>query len=312
MRQTKCEPTGMLLFRWMSFSREHRRFGETQFIAPQGAYVTVHKRDRRCGNAATSFMAIVGIVVAIAAAACGGNATSVVSPSGTAPVSLHADPGGDKFFTMTIAPTSVPVNSSNVVLTVTVTNCDTGITGCTTPSSSTQKIGSAEIVIPVGFTVTAVGTPTGDQPGWGTSWTTGNTVVVGATGAGAGTHKLAPGEHETFTITVTTPIVCDTFGIDTIGASDSTLPATFGTDWHFSGDALSLTTTGCSTGECPAAPAITTHYLHDHGVKSNESLFNTIVNAVAQKMADGDFGRDPCAAGYADAVIAFINTLHQF
>ena len=90
------------------------------------------------------------------------------------------------------------------------------------------------------------------------------------------------------------------------------MPATFGTDWHFSGDALSLTTTGCSTGECPAAPAITTHYLHDHGVKSNESLFNTIVNAVAQKMADGDFGRDPCAAGYADAVIAFINSLHQF
>jgi hypothetical protein len=274
--------------------------------------VTLHTRDRRRGNAVAHLAAVVGIVFAIAAAACGSNATSVVSPSGTAPVSLHSDPGGDKFFTMTITPTSVPVNSSNVVLTVTVTNCDTGITGCTTASSSTQKIGSAEIVIPAGFTVTAVGTPTGDQPGWGTTWTTGNTVVVGATGAGAGTHKLLPGQHETFTITVTTSIVCDTFGIDTVAASDSTLPATFGTDWHFSGDTLSLTTTGCSTGDCPAAPAIATHYLHDHGVKSNDSLFNTIVNAVAQKMADGDFGRDPCAEGYADAVIAFINTLHQF
>lgn len=272
----------------------------------------LRNRSGRRGTWNARAVAVVGVAVAIAAAACSRNAASLTSPSSAAPVNLNVAGGAQKNFIVSISNTSFGANQS-VALHVTVTNCGAS-SGCA-DGASTLTLGSAQIVIPNGFTITAVNNFSGDQ---GTHWSgsfSGQTVTVGASGAGAGTHKLTPGQSETFDIVVTTPLVCDTFPIATPKASDSTFDdsPTFGTDWTYDGGALSLTTNGCTIIECPAAPSVAAHYLHfEKGVHPGSNTYQNIVSQVADHMGpQTDFnGINACThPDYEDAVKAFVDNL---
>lgn len=58
----------------------------------------------------------------------------------------------------------------------------------------------------------------------------------------------------------------------------------------------------------PAAPAIANAYLRSLGITARNEV-NPIIDLVAHEMNAGTFGENPCAPGYADAVIAFVDTL---
>jgi hypothetical protein len=250
--------------------------------------------------------AVVTFGLAVTAAACSGSAGSMTSPSGVSPVSLdHATAGAHKHFTAVVSPASLSAGQS-AVLTVTVTNCDAATAGCTAGGSSTnQAIGRAEIVIPAGFTVTAVGNFSGSRL-WGTTWVSGQTIEVGAQAPSAGQKKLAPGESVTFEVTVTAPSICDTYPVQALRASNATLVDTPTYDWDFYG-ALSLSVANCVV-DCPAAPAISNAYLDSISFTGGRGDINRLV---AEHMTQGAWfdGIAPCEAGYADAVIAFVSAL---
>jgi hypothetical protein len=254
---------------------------------------------------------VVGWAVAVAVG-CSRNVAAPTSPSAESPVNLsHTGPGAHKHFTVAISPSTVSANQS-AVLTVTVTNCGAATPGCT-DGASTQNMGSAEIVVPAAFTVTNVGNFSGNQA-WATNWVSGQTVVVGAPNPAAGTKRLTPGQSVTFQITVTTPLVCDTFAFQTPRASNTTLPdaPVFGSDWEFYGTVPSIIVNNCSVGDCPAAPSIAAHYLHfTLHIHPGSSSYQNIVSQVAHEMGpQSNFhGIGPCEAGYAAAVIAFVNSL---
>ena len=258
--------------------------------------------------------AFLGLTVAVAAA-CGRNAVSVTSPSGASPVSLdHSGTGAHKHFTLSFTPTSVNANQS-VVLHVTLTNCGAATPGCT-DGASTLTLGAAQIELPAGFVPTAVGAFAGTytSPNWAGS-VSGQFVTVGASGSGAGTHKLAAGQSETFDITVTTPLVCDIFNLADPKASNSTFDdnPTFGTDWEFYGGTLQITTTGCLVVDCPAAPSIAAHYLHfEKGIHPGSNTYQNIVSQVADHMGpQTDFdGINACThPAYENAVKAYVDGL---
>ena len=66
------------------------------------------------------------------------------------------------------------------------------------------------------------------------------------------------------------------------------------------------------TEDCPAAPAIAGAYLKNvKGLRPNDPLFSDIIQEIAHVMHD-EFGNDPCAPGYADAVEAYIDSHWMF
>jgi hypothetical protein len=199
------------------------------------------------------------------------------------------------------------------VLTVTVTNCGAS-SGCA-DGASTQDLGSVEFVVPDGLTVTDVSNFLGAQV-WGSSWTSGQTVRVGADAPAEGTKKLEPGESITFDLTVTTTAVCglQTFNTSLFaGSQDPLTDTTPGYNFTFYGPAPSVEITGCTVDEeCPAAPSIAARYLHfDLGIHPNTDEYDNIVAAVAAEMGPGtDFqGSAKCDADYADKVRAFVDSL---
>jgi hypothetical protein len=320
-RQKSCEAPRKHHFGWLSFAVYRRGFRSiVHRDSPKEHKVALLRNRSRRRNWTANIATLVGLTVAVAAAACGRNAASVTSPSGAAPASLDhtADHGGHKHFTVSISNPSLGANQS-VALHFTVTNCGAATPGCT-DGASTNNLGSAQIVIPNGFTVTAVGNFGGTftSPNWDGSFS-GQIVTVGASGDAAGTHKLTPGQSETFDVTVTTPLVCDTFPITTPKASNSTFAdnPTFGTDWDFYSplpNGLALTTTGCAiSGSCDAAPSVAAHYLHFvKGIHPGSNTYQNIVSQVAQHMGpQTDFdGINACThPAYENAVTAYVDSL---
>jgi hypothetical protein len=259
---------------------------------------------RQIGRARLSAIAL---GVAMSAAACSGGAASLTSPSGASPTSLdHATGGGGhKHFTAVIAPATLTAGQS-AVLTVTLTNCGAATAGCTDgTSSSSQTLGRAQIVMPAGFTVTAVGSFSGSKA-WGTTWVSGQTIEVGAQAPNAGTKKLEPGQSVSFQVTVTVPTVCDTYAVQALRGSNATLADTATYDWDFYG-ALALTVENCAV-DCPAAPAVANSYLDSISFAGGRG---DIIRLVADHMTQGARfdGIAPCEEGYAEAVIAFVDAL---
>src|SRR5829696_7414232 len=195
--------------------------------------------------------AVIGLGLAVTAAACSGGASTVTSPSGVSPTSLASNPtcnGGTQNFAVTISPASVSVGSST--LTVTVTNALT--------SNCNQSLGSAQIVVPSGLSVTSVGNFVAPPSGkyWTTNWVSGQTVTVGAAakpgggpGSGAGLQSLDPGESVTFDLGVTSTI-CQTNTFANPHGSSNEL-AGFAPGWIYTGSELAVTVTGCAL-ECDA------------------------------------------------------------
>src|SRR5687767_4037830 len=98
----------------------------------------------------TRLTSAVGLGLTVAAAACSGGSSSATSPSGVTPSSLEANgpspAQNTRNFTVTVAPTSVTVGAANLKVTVTRD----------TSSGQSQKLGSAEISVPSGFTIQSV------------------------------------------------------------------------------------------------------------------------------------------------------------
>jgi len=222
----------------------------------------------------------------------------MISPSGAGPSALDARGGAVKAFTVTVTPPSFA--AGNATLVVTVTND-------LSTNPATLKLGSVQMVVPSGLNVLAVNTFSGSKS-WGTSWTTGQTITVGASN---GTQKLAPGESVTFQIDVTAK-VCQVYAFDKPAGSSETL-GTFSADWTYIGSTFGVAVTGCGAGEgCPAAPAIAGAYLRDVlGMKPNDDPYKNIVAQVANHMTQEARFDDllPCETGYAQAVINFVNAI---
>jgi hypothetical protein len=240
-----------------------------------------------------------GVGVAVTAAACAGGPGTATSPSGVGPSSLAAAGGVVKNFTMSIQETSIPAGAG--VLHVTVTN--------SAATSSSQGLGSVSITVPAGLTVTSVG---GFSSASGKTWTnstlsSGQTVIVGAT---TGTQKLDPTQSVSFTIGVTASVCQPNTFASPIG-SNETADTFTPSAWDYVGSTLTVTVTDCPV-DCPAAPSIAAHYLHNVlGMQPNSDPYKNIVAQVANHMTtDARFdGLLPCDAGYAAAVIAFVDAI---
>jgi hypothetical protein len=244
-----------------------------------------------------SIRLVIGAALALIAGACANGPGTAVSPSGAAPSALDARGGAVKAFTVSVSPLSIAAGAAT--LTVTVTN-DLS----TNPTS--LSLGSVQIVVPNGLAVTAVNSFSGSKS-WGTSWTTGQTVVVGASN---GTQKLAPGESVSFHIAVS----AESCGSQTFAnpAGSSETLGTFSADWTYLGTAPSVTVTNCVISECPAAPAIAGNYLRTQlRIHPNDDPYQNIVSQVALHMTQQAAfdGILPCEPGYAAAVIAFVDDI---
>jgi hypothetical protein len=252
----------------------------------------------------------VGFGLTVAAAACSGGSSTATSPSGVTPSSLEANgpsttTQSTRNFNVTISPASVA--KGDAVLHVEVTRDDT--------SGQSQKLGSAEIYVPSGFTIQSVSNIS--NVNW-KSGVSGQTVRVGAN---AGNQKLDGSTGRisvTFDINVTST-QCDTYLFDTTKAANSTYADTFDPNWTYTGGALSVTVTGCApvpVPECDAAPAVANAYLDSIGFTGgggkNALKRGDIISEVAHHMTqDAKFdGIDPCTINaYRAAVIAFVDKL---
>jgi hypothetical protein len=254
--------------------------------------------------------AVVSMGLALTVAACSKNAGSLTSPSAAAPASLdHTGSGAHKHFMVSISPAQVSANQTGVDLTVTITNDAT--------SSAHQDLGLAEIVLPVGFTPTAVNSFSG-AAAWGTNWTSGRTIVVGADAPSAGTKKLAPGSSVTFHVTVNTPSNCGILPLESAprGTTNTLADLKAGSIIDYNFDYLPYNTVptieviNCVV-DCPAAPSISAHYLQTIGISPGSSEGKSVQADVAQHMGqDATFdGYAPCDAGYVAAVIAYVDGL---
>lgn len=244
-----------------------------------------------------SIRLVAGAVLALIAGGCANGPGTAVSPSGPAPSSLDAAGGAVKAFTVSVLPVSVSAGAAT--LTVTVTN-DLS----TNPTS--LSLGSVQLVVPNGLVVTGVNTFTGSKS-WGTSWTTGQTVLVGASN---GTQKLAPGQSVSFHIEVSAE-TCGNQTFATPAGSSETL-GTFSADWTYLGTAPSVLVTDCVVTECPAAPSIAGKYLRNQlSMHPNDGPYQNIISQVAQHMTQQAAfdGILPCEPGYAAAVIAFVDDI---
>ncbi len=243
----------------------------------------------------------VGLAVTVAAAACSGGANSVTSPSGVGASSLAVTNGQNtKNFSVTITPTSVPVGAATLHVTVT-RNATSG---------QSQQLGSVEIYVPSAFTIQSVSI---SKANW-TSGISGQTVRVGAVG---GNHKLDGTDGSvTFDINVTST-QCGTYPFITAQASNSPYSTDpFSPNWTYTGNALSVTVTGCGSPaplECKAAPAVANDYLDSinfTGGGGRGSLTRgDIINSVAQHMSEGAYfdGIASCdVEAYRAAVIAYL------
>ena len=259
----------------------------------------------------------VGLCLTVAAAACSGGASTVTSPSGVAPSSAgtnvgtcQSDTGGNQAFSVSISPATVTVGASQ--LTVTVTN--------DLQSNCNQELGSAQIVAPSGLTVTGVGSITQAQgKDWATTWTSGQTVVVGArskpgggAGSGAGLQKLTEGESVTFTIDVMSS-VCGINTFDTPTAWAETLDVAKVDTFPYVGGELSVTVEGCTACTDPEAPSIShAYFTGELGLAANDPRHNDVQNSVAhEQAADKTFhGISPCDhPAFENAVKAYVDGL---
>ena len=216
-------------------------------------------------------------------------------PSGVAPATQNAAP--TKEFSVAISPSTLGVGAGS--LTVTVTNIGVG---------SAASLGSVQIQVPAGLTVTSVGGFSGSK-NWTSLWVSGQTVTVGATN---GTQKLDaadPDQSVTFTIGVTSS-VCGTYTIlAPVGSNDT--PGSFGpSGWTNAGGNQTVTVNNCVVVlDCPAAPAVANAYLDSIHFTGGRGA---IINLVAQHMTQGARFDDisPCdLANYRNAVIAFVQPL---
>lgn len=242
---------------------------------------------------------VVSLGLAVAAAACGEGANPT-SPSGVTPSSSLAAANGQstRNFSVTMTPASVSKGAATLQVTVTRD----------ASSGQGQKLGSVEIYVPNGFTIQSVSNISNSN--W-TSGVTGQTVRVGAVG---GNHKLdgATGRISvTFDINVTST-ECGTYPFNTAQASNETYSTDpFSSNWDTI-SALSVTVTDCEAiGDCKAAPAVATAYLHSinfpPGRRNGE-----IISSVAQHMTeDTKFdGIGPCEVeAYRAAVVAYVIAL---
>lgn len=246
---------------------------------------------------------LLGVGVAVASAACSGSAAPT-SPSVTAPVSLDAHgTGSARVFTASISPTTVAAGTMQSY-TVQITNCDTADCSSAEHSSSSQSVKSASVAIPAGWVVdaTTLASSISISGSWTVPTVVGNEIRVQK----SGNTNLGPGHWVRLTFEATAP--CVTSGPWVPNAFNGDV---FDTPYAlYSGTApLAVTITG-SCEECPAAPAIAGAYLKDDlDIRPPDARFNDIVNEIARRMAAGEFGRDPCAPGYAETVKAAVDGL---
>ena len=244
---------------------------------------------------------LIGLTIAVAAAACGRNEASVTSPSGAAPVNLNVGPGTPvREYTAGISPT--PTSTGTREFTVTITNSNTSTV------SNGILLRAAGITVPAGVTGVTINSvvAVGGAKSWGGHLDAG-VIIVGASTGNAG---LAPTESVVVKFNATIAD-CGTYPFNTVAYQDALDSVTGAlvttTPFALIGNQPQVVVdSGCSVGDCPDADAIANAYLKAHGLPANDSLHATIIQDIAHVKHDL-FGDDPCAEGYADAVTAYIH-----
>ncbi len=173
-----------------------------------------------------------------------------VGPSAITPATeLASHAGGtNRHYRAAITPTSV-ASGSSTSLALTITNCNEA--ACPgNPTTNNQLLGSVEIIVPAGFTVTIPASPNPTSATGGKTWTA--TLVNGAIrlGATAGNQRLAAGESVTVTFTASAPSACASYDWLTNAYQD---PLSGGalvrtTPYELIGSQPQVEVTGCSAG----------------------------------------------------------------
>jgi hypothetical protein len=188
----------------------------------------------------------------VAMAACSGNpANNLTSPSVAA---NDANAGGPppatvRYYAASISPSPVTASTSQV-FTVVIKNCSSTSTApCdgTHATTSTQKVQSATVVIPVGFgdpTSIGLSLPAGktwNAPTW-------NAALhrIELVRAGAASNAVDPGEQMTLTFTSTAAASCAPYEFTTVAYQDTE----FTTAYSRIGSQPTVTVTGCTTVQC--------------------------------------------------------------
>ena len=262
----------------------------------------IKQTARRILRTRLASLAILGL--AATTAACSGGAATATSPSGVSPVGLDADPpSSSRSFSVSVSPASVTVGAA--ALTVTVTNTSV------VSNPQTAALGSIRIEMPSALHVTSISAPAASK--WTYLAPAGQTMTLGSK---PGSNKLLPGESVTFTVNITTTI-CGKYDIPNPGGSNEA-PATYSLDpnWAYSGSALSVEVTGCTTTcDAPEAPSISHHYFTAPvsegglGLPANDDRHNLVQVAVAHEQAEDKtfHGLSPCDPGFAAEVKAFVD-----
>jgi hypothetical protein len=238
------------------------------------------------------------------------------SPAAPSSLAVHGE--SDRYYkaSITTAPSPVVGGVTDVAFAVKITNCALNDCDSDHYSGTNQAIKSANVVVPAGLTnITSLSVAVSNGGTWDTPVLDGNTLK---TDKGGGSDQLAPGQWVEITFHADVPCDPAVFEFQTaaFNADDNlTTPYTlFPVTAPVSYPTITVTATTCGgdeTTECPAAPAIAAHYLHDHGVRPGSSAYSNIVAAVAAHMGPTtDFdGIAKCDSGYASAVEAFVQNL---
>lgn len=250
----------------------------------------------------------VGVVLGAAAlsGACSRGAGSPVSPSAAVPTSLDSHNGSDRFYKAGINDDSTTAGSTQSY-TVRITNCDAPSCSEGEHSGAAQTIKSATVEVPSGFTnITSLSVSVSTGTNWGAPTLVGNEIQVDK---GAGGQNIAPGQWVEITFTATAPCTAGDYPLDTEaynGSDYTTAYARYGLEPQ-----ITVSGSCAEEEECPAAPAIAAHYLHDQGIHPGSSEYQNIVSQVADHMGpETDFdGYEKCDPEYAPAVEDFVQDL---
>jgi hypothetical protein len=259
-------------------------------------------------------LAVFGFAAAMLSAACQQGSSGPFSSLSVTPSSLAVHSESDQFYKASISPTPVVAGTTNVTFTVALTNCSSATCSSDYYSGSGHSIKLVHVNVPSAFTnITGLSVTVSNGGTWDVPVLDGNTIK---TDKGTGSDSLAPGDSVQITFNADVPCDPGTYEFQTAAFNDADNPVSpyilYPVTSPVSYPTVTVSSGSCSIDEeCPAAPAIAAHYLHDHGVRPGTSTYNNIVAAVAAHMGpETDFDEfHKCDAGYAGAVEDFVQDL---
>jgi hypothetical protein len=197
-----------------------------------------------------SLLSFASVAALLSAVACSSSPNGVVAPSSIAPSVAGTEAGGGggtvRYYAPTAAQGTINAGSNGNSVSVTLLNCNgTGPCGSSITSDN-QKIGSATVDVPSGFTVNPASVSVSASGGkqWSATFSAGTITLL----AGGGTDRLDKGESLTVSFSVNAPCTGGSYTLSTHAYQDTTLPSL--TSYQRVGNDAAIFVTGNCTTVC--------------------------------------------------------------